>query len=166
MSNQTSLPITIDDADNLSGLTAEKAACLALLEAHKDTLTGPSDKPRENATHMYTLRGVITSPDIVYVCRRAEPDLIEIDGEPQSADQWWRLAYIADDADPIKAEVSLDSLPLLVDKLAHSTVGCSAQPLRRCWKQPLRRRTRHLTSYMPQTQRWRQSPYPYQVLFR
>jgi hypothetical protein len=42
----------------------------------------------------YLLRGVATSPHIIYVCRREEEDLIELDEEESKpTDQWWRLAY-------------------------------------------------------------------------
>ncbi|ROT39217.1 hypothetical protein SODALDRAFT_339648 [Sodiomyces alkalinus F11] len=52
----------------------------------------------------YFLRGVATAQDVVYVCQRAEPQLIELDEEPPPADQWWRLAFVPGDEDPVKAE--------------------------------------------------------------
>ncbi|KAF6836161.1 ubiquitin interaction domain-containing protein [Colletotrichum plurivorum] len=57
----------------------------------------------------YLLRGVSTSRDVTYVCRRAEADLIDFDDSGASVDQWWRLSYTAGDSQPVKAErVSFD----------------------------------------------------------
>jgi hypothetical protein len=47
----------------------------------------------------------------MYLCRRAEPDLMEMDGASSPpADEWWKLGYVVDDDDPIKAEVRRISL--------------------------------------------------------
>lgn len=53
----------------------------------------------------YLLRGVATSRDVTYVCKRAEPTLIDFDEAPTPVDQWWRLSYTAGEAQPAKAEV-------------------------------------------------------------
>jgi hypothetical protein len=54
----------------------------------------------------YLLRGVATENDIIYVCQREQPDLIELDDQSKSLDQWWRLAYLpSDEQEPVKAEV-------------------------------------------------------------
>ncbi|CAI4213796.1 unnamed protein product [Parascedosporium putredinis] len=53
----------------------------------------------------YTLRGIGTASNIVYVCKRAEPTLIELGDSPVTQDQWWRLEYNASHSTPIKAEV-------------------------------------------------------------
>ena len=69
-------------------------------------LTNPD---QEGASQMiskrYTLRGIGTAKDIVYVCRRAEPTLIDISDSPLPQDQWWRLEYNASHQTPVKAEV-------------------------------------------------------------
>lgn len=54
----------------------------------------------------YLLRGVATAQDVMYVCQRAEPQLIELDDTPQPIDQWWRLAFVPDDDEPVKTEAS------------------------------------------------------------
>ena len=61
-------------------------------------LTDPNraGRPRPMNCHKYLLRGVATSADVVYVCQRSEPDLIELDDSPKALDQWWRLARTAD----------------------------------------------------------------------
>lgn len=68
-------------------------------------LTNPDNSDRQ-LKYKYLLRGVATTKDVVYVCRRAEPDLIEMgegdDGSPR--DQWWRLAYVESDQDPLKTQ--------------------------------------------------------------
>lgn len=62
-------------------------------------------------THRYNLRGVATANDI-YVARRAEPDLIDMDNESRPLDQWWRLSYVAtDEENPLKVSVSLCGFP-------------------------------------------------------
>lgn len=56
----------------------------------------------------YLLQGIVISPDVVYVCKRSKADLIEVDDEPKTADQWWRLAYTHEnEAEPVKAEVGI-----------------------------------------------------------
>lgn len=55
----------------------------------------------------YLLRGVATSKDVIYVCQRAEADLIEFDDKPkQQQDQWWRLAYVPSNEQSVTAEVN------------------------------------------------------------
>ncbi|KLU82788.1 hypothetical protein MAPG_01856 [Magnaporthiopsis poae ATCC 64411] len=57
-------------------------------------------------THRYNLRGVATANDI-YVARRAEPDLIDMDNESRPSDQWWRFSYVAtDEENPLKVSIS------------------------------------------------------------
>ncbi|CEI69082.1 hypothetical protein FVEN_g4151 [Fusarium venenatum] len=58
------------------------------------TVPDKPGRPEPMTCKKYLLRGVATSPHIIYVCRREEEDLIEMDGdESKPADQWWRLAY-------------------------------------------------------------------------
>ncbi|KAG7122333.1 hypothetical protein HYQ44_003231 [Verticillium longisporum] len=52
----------------------------------------------------YLLRGVATGRDIMYICRRTEPQLIDLEETAQPLDQWWRLAYVAGDEQPVQAE--------------------------------------------------------------
>lgn len=56
----------------------------------------------------YLLQGVATKDSIVYVCKRAQEDLIELSDAPQKRDQWWRLELKPEDSsEPVKTEVSL-----------------------------------------------------------
>uniref|UniRef100_L7JFM9 Ubiquitin interaction domain-containing protein n=1 Tax=Pyricularia oryzae (strain P131) TaxID=1143193 RepID=L7JFM9_PYRO1 len=65
--------------------------------------------PEDNwePVHMYHLRGVATSPNTMYLAQRAEPDLIEMDGNPAPTDQWWKLSYVAEDREtPLRIATS------------------------------------------------------------
>ncbi|GKT99928.1 hypothetical protein FLAG1_04049 [Fusarium langsethiae] len=58
------------------------------------TVPDKPGRPEPMTCKKYLLRGVATSPHIMYVCQREEEDLIELDGEDSKpAEQWWRLAY-------------------------------------------------------------------------
>lgn len=77
---------------------------LSLLYTAEDTTADPSKLTK------YFLRGVSTKKDVTYICRRAEPDLIEMDLDAESpkppGDQWWRLAYLMENGNPrISVEV-------------------------------------------------------------
>ncbi|KAG5993663.1 hypothetical protein E4U54_003292 [Claviceps lovelessii] len=69
-------------------------------------LTQPNKqgRPKPMACKEFLLRGVVTQSDIVYVCQRIEPDLIQLQGEYRPLDQWWRLAYNPNDDEPVKTE--------------------------------------------------------------
>ncbi|GAO16853.1 hypothetical protein UVI_02011750 [Ustilaginoidea virens] len=72
-------------------------------------LTQPdkAGRPRPMTCKEFLLRGVVTQSDMVYVCQRAEPDLIELGNQARGkeCDQWWRLAYNANDGQEVKTEV-------------------------------------------------------------
>ncbi|KPM41253.1 hypothetical protein AK830_g5329 [Neonectria ditissima] len=69
------------------------------------TVPNKPGRPRPMTCNRYLLRGVATSSDVVYVCQRADADLIELADKPSSSsDQWWRLAYNASEEQPVKAE--------------------------------------------------------------
>lgn len=87
------------------GLGQEKEACCDLLRRMAEVLTVPSEEAEMHPTHKYTLRGVITSPDVVYMCQRREADDSETEGSSAKVDQWWRCAWVAGDENPVKQEV-------------------------------------------------------------
>jgi hypothetical protein len=75
--------------------------------------------------HAYALRGVANSVDVFYVCLPAEQDLMVLD-EPESAkapDQWWKLGYVANDDDPIKAETTT------YEKVMEEACGIGSKPI-------------------------------------
>jgi len=70
--------------------------------------TQQSNDPDEPTLHPYTLRGVSTSKNIVYICKQAEPDLIDMDlGSEESqpkGDQWWKINYATSESKPVNVE--------------------------------------------------------------
>jgi len=59
--------------------------------------TEPSSDPNEPPTHEYTLRGVSTTKSTMYIRRKAEIDLIDMelstDAPLTDDDQWWKIMY-------------------------------------------------------------------------
>lgn len=89
-------------------IRARKANCEQVFRKLSSRFTVPSEEEKWNPTHKYTLRGLSNSHDVFYVCIRAEPDLMEVEGAddaPVSRDQWWKLGYVEKDAEPVKTEV-------------------------------------------------------------
>lgn len=85
-----------------------------------EVLTVPSEEPEMDPTHKYTLRGVITSADVVYMCRRREADPPETEASSSAkVDQWWRCAWVAGDENPVRQEVCTALVP---------TSPCDANP--------------------------------------
>ncbi|KAG8163631.1 hypothetical protein KVR01_006928 [Diaporthe batatas] len=90
----------------LARLGREKKACCDILRQMAEVLTVPSEEEGMNPTHKYTLRGVITSHDVVYMCRRKEADPAETEAPSSKVDQWWRVAWVAGDENPVRQEVT------------------------------------------------------------
>jgi len=90
-------------------LDEEKERCRAELRELSKLYTEPSDDPNQPSLHRYTLRGVCTDKNTVYICRQAEPSLIDIDlGDDESKsnqEQWWRIHYASLDPNPVSVEV-------------------------------------------------------------
>ena len=80
--------------------------CHTLLRRLRHRLTGPSEKHGWNPKFKYTLRGVVTSYDAVYLRRPSQENLIELDGMDEGQEDWWKLAYDTTASEPIRAEVS------------------------------------------------------------
>lgn len=72
-------------------------------------LTDPDkERPQEFTCKRYSLRGIGTSRNTVYVCRRTEEPLIDLgDDAAEPRDQWWRLEHTTSREQPVKAEVCL-----------------------------------------------------------
>jgi hypothetical protein len=71
------------------------------LRGYSKLLTEAPDAPGEPPLRKYTLRGVCTEPHITYVLKRADAngsgDLMDLDGEQATGDQWWRISYSTED---------------------------------------------------------------------
>ncbi|ROV91178.1 hypothetical protein VSDG_07871 [Cytospora chrysosperma] len=91
----------------LARLKAEKEVCCAMLREMSKVLAAPSNDPKMNPTNKYTLRGVITSPDVVYMCRRRAAEPFETENAGEKIDQWWRISWVAGDAKPVKQEATV-----------------------------------------------------------
>ena len=70
--------------------------------------TEPSSDPDAPELHKYTLRGVSTSKSTFYVCRRSEPDLIDM--EMDAPDQWWKIDYDPTGYNRVAVQVEVGSL--------------------------------------------------------
>ena len=72
----------------------------------------PSDDPNQPPHEKYTLRGVSTSPNVVYVLEKTKPDdeqeiLINIEAEDW---QWWKIEYLSTEVKPLILAVSPPSI--------------------------------------------------------
>jgi len=87
-------------------LNEERERCKAELRELSKLYTEPSGDLDQPTLHRYTLRGVCTGKNTVYICRPAEPSLIDIELESESnQDQWWRINYASMDPNPVSVEV-------------------------------------------------------------
>lgn len=71
------------------------------LRSYSKELTEAPEAPGEPPLNRYTLRGVCTEPHVTYVLKRADTkgsnDLMDVDGEQDNCDQWWRISYSTED---------------------------------------------------------------------
>lgn len=92
-------------------LQEEKDRTLATMRKLSLLYTSSDESVGTTTLTKYFLRGVSTRKDITYICRRAEPDLIEMDLDSDApkdhGDQWWKCAYVVeDDSAKVVVEVS------------------------------------------------------------
>jgi len=94
----------VEIEQKLQQLRTEQEMCRQLLKRLSLRFTEPSDEEGWQPAHKYSLRGVATNTDTTYVRRKAETDLIEIEGRAAPEDQWWKLAFVSQDPEPVKVE--------------------------------------------------------------
>jgi hypothetical protein len=91
-------------------LGTEREKARSELRSLSKLYTEPSNDPQAPDLHKYTLRGVSTTKNTMYMCKRAEAKLINIDadeGELVGAnEQWWRINYTPGVCTPVAVEVS------------------------------------------------------------
>ncbi|KAF4944294.1 hypothetical protein FSARC_14706 [Fusarium sarcochroum] len=90
------------------GIDTDLDRIMAKQRALGRLLTAPDkpSRPKPMTCKKYLLRGVVTSPNVVYVCQQ-EANLIELDvdvDESRPSDQWWRLAFTPHREQAINAE--------------------------------------------------------------
>lgn len=93
----------------LISLSEAKEKAIEELRNLSKLYTEPSDDPSAPKLRKYSLRGVSTKKDTMYICRRAEPDLIDMDldsenSEPKNLDQWWKIHYAQFGHSPVSVE--------------------------------------------------------------
>ncbi|PVH78657.1 hypothetical protein DL98DRAFT_590199 [Cadophora sp. DSE1049] len=86
----------------LLALEGEKEKAREELRQLSKLYTEPSSDPDAPVLHKYTLRGVSTSKSTFYICRRTEPDLIDMDTDVP--DQWWKFHYAPMGYSPVTVE--------------------------------------------------------------
>lgn len=90
-------------------MNEEKERLRLTLQEVSKLYTEPSNDPEKPPHYRYTLRGISTTKEILYVCRQAEPDLISMDvdsDDPKvSEEQWWRISYGSSGSNPVVVEV-------------------------------------------------------------
>ncbi|CEJ60237.1 hypothetical protein PMG11_08819 [Penicillium brasilianum] len=116
METEITIEITTDKADQIStellaisdridskvkDLDARKQSAMETLRGYSKQLTEAPDAPGEPPLRKYTLRGVCTEPHVTYVLKRADAngsgDLMDLDGDQATGDQWWRISYSTED---------------------------------------------------------------------
>ncbi|TVY42972.1 hypothetical protein LSUB1_G001284 [Lachnellula subtilissima] len=119
----------VTNIDNkLKSLNEEKEKSIDALRKLSTLYTDPSSEvdPAGPKLHKYTLRGVSTTKSTMYICRRAEPDLIDIDldgEEPKSnGDQWWRIHYASFGSNPVTIEKTTEETVLEATKSESKTM--------------------------------------------
>lgn len=73
--------------------------------------TTPADDPNQPPHEKYTLRGVSTGANVVYVLERTKPDeekdILSADAEDW---QWWKVEYLSTETNPVVPKASLPSI--------------------------------------------------------
>jgi hypothetical protein len=99
-------------ADIDLALNEEKEKALETMRKLSKLYTSQSNNPDAPKLTKYTLRGVSTTKSTTYICRRAEPDLIDMDldsdGPKEQGDQWWKINYATSGSNPVTVEVYLN----------------------------------------------------------
>lgn len=84
-------------ANVTTALNVEREKTREALTNLSNLYTAPSSDDAAPKLHPYSLRGVSTNSSTMYICQRAEPDLMDMNLDSSqttsSNDQWWRIHY-------------------------------------------------------------------------
>ena len=73
--------------------------------------TIPTDDPNQPPYEKYTLRGVTTSANVVYVLEKTVPDEKNNILSAKAKDwQWWKIEYLSTETNPVVPKASLLSI--------------------------------------------------------
>lgn len=72
--------------------------------------TIPPDDPKQPPHEKYTLRGVSTGANVVYVLEKTKPDEEDDMLSTEAKDwQWWKVEYLSTETKPVLPKASLPS---------------------------------------------------------
>lgn len=101
-------------ADHLAAFEVSKERAREKLDEFSKLYTKPSDEPNAPPQYKYTLRGVCSSLNTMYVLEKTRPDFTDDILSSEAKDwQWWKIGYIATDSKPVSRTVSLRSPPFI-----------------------------------------------------
>ena len=81
----------------------------------------PADDPSQPPHEKYTLRGVSTGANVVYVLERTNPDEEKnILGDEAKDWQWWKIEYLSTETNPVVPKASRPSTLILNHNLQAS----------------------------------------------
>lgn len=110
----------------LLALGKEKDKAREAMRKLSKLYTQQSDDPNQPSLHKYTLRGVSTCKTTMYICRQAEPDLIDMNlgsDDPQpTGDQWWKIQYAISESKPVNVEKTTEEKVLEAASASNSSL--------------------------------------------
>ncbi|KAH6684481.1 hypothetical protein B0J14DRAFT_572979 [Halenospora varia] len=104
----------------LIALNDEKEKARQTIKDLSKLFTEQSAEADARKLRKYYLRGVSTTKNTTYICRRAEPDLIDMDLDKEGAsskrDQWWRINFESSAENPVTVEKTTEDKVLVAAK--------------------------------------------------
>ncbi|KAH8683014.1 hypothetical protein BGZ60DRAFT_208922 [Tricladium varicosporioides] len=104
----------------LIALNDEKEKAHQTIKELSKLFTEQSAEVGARKLRKYCLRGVSTTKNTTYVCRRAEPDLIDMDLDKEvtssKRDQWWRINFESSGENPVTVEKTTEDMVLQAAK--------------------------------------------------
>lgn len=94
--------LTARISDKLKTFEGVRTRAQEKLKEISQLLTIPSDDPNQPPLKKYTLRGVSTSANVVYVLEKTKPDDDEDILSAEAKDwQWWKIEYLNTETNPV-----------------------------------------------------------------